>query len=52
MGVFSAKRKFPAERPVIGNQDSGKFRGIARRGLQALLQVWRVKFECAIDFAR
>jgi glutathione S-transferase len=33
---------------IIGGQDSGKLRCAARQAPQALLQVWRVKFECAM----
>jgi hypothetical protein len=32
---------------IIGAQDSGKLRCAARQAPQALLQVWRVNFECA-----
>jgi hypothetical protein len=35
-------------RPVIGGQDTCKIRCAARQALSALLQVWRVKFECAM----
>jgi hypothetical protein len=31
--------------PIICRQDSCKFRYAARRAPQALLQVWRVKYE-------
>jgi hypothetical protein len=33
---------------IIGGKDSGKLRCAARQAPQALLQVWRVKFECAM----
>jgi hypothetical protein len=38
---------WPGRGRIIGRQDSGKARCAARQVPQALLQVWRVKFECA-----
>jgi len=39
---------------IVGGQNSCKFRCAARRAPQALLQVWRLKFECGrqVDLAR